>query len=49
MDLSYTGFFELACHGEGGGGMNPPHLYNFSSIWRIWTKFDTVIDNRKTI
>ena len=35
MDLPYTGFFELACHGEGGGGeggWNPPHLYNFSSI-----------------
>ena len=32
---SYTGFFGLAGHGGGGGGWNPPHLYNFSSIRRI--------------
>ena len=32
LTLSYKGFFGLAGHGGGGGGWNPSHLYNFSSI-----------------
>ena len=50
LTLSYTGFFWAGWwRGGGGGGWNPPHFYNFSSVWEIWTKFGTVIDNRKTI
>ena len=31
MDLPYTGFFELACHG-GGGGMGDGILHTFITL-----------------